>query len=196
VLNKALRELEAETIINMGFFMHDLHHQIKALYQQQIGSYHGQSFIVYRGQGLPKTDFNKLTKNKNGLMSFNNFLSTSTDQEMARSFAAAASTETGMVGILYKITVDPSISSFPFASIREASFYKTEEEILFSMHTVFRIGNISELDNNNQMYEAELRLTADDDQQLRTLTEHIREESDGSGWEQIGVLLIKIGRTI
>ena len=31
-----------------------------------------------------------------------------------------------------------------FAGIREVSYYQTEEEILFSMHTVFRIGEIKQ----------------------------------------------------
>ena len=87
MLNQALRTMEADIIINMGFFIRDLHHEIKQLHQQQLSSYHRKSFIVYRGQGLSKTDFEKLLKTKGGLMSFNNFLSTSTEQEVSLSFA-------------------------------------------------------------------------------------------------------------
>jgi hypothetical protein len=39
MLNRALRNLEGDTIINMGFFMSDLHRQIDELYQKQISSY-------------------------------------------------------------------------------------------------------------------------------------------------------------
>jgi hypothetical protein len=77
MLNRALRTLEADTIITMGFFVRDLNQQIGELHKKQVGNYHGKSFIVYRGQGLLKTDFEKLQKTKGGLMSFNNFLSTS-----------------------------------------------------------------------------------------------------------------------
>jgi len=46
MLNQALRMLEADTIINMGFFIHDLDEQIKELHQKQVCSYHGKTFIV------------------------------------------------------------------------------------------------------------------------------------------------------
>jgi hypothetical protein len=77
MLNRALRNLEGDIIINMGFFIHDLHRQIEGLYKTQVSSYRGKSFFVYRGRGLSTTDFDKLQKTKGGLISFNNFLSTS-----------------------------------------------------------------------------------------------------------------------
>jgi tetratricopeptide (TPR) repeat protein len=84
-------------------------------------------------------------------------------------------------------------SSAPFASIREVSHFQTEEEVLFSMHTVFRIGEITRIDNNISLYQVELTLTSDDDQQLYILTERNREETSGEkGWGRSSVLLIKI----
>jgi len=187
--------LEGDTIINMGFFIHDLHQQIQQLYQKQIGSYHGKSFTVYRGQGLLTVDFEKFVKSKGGLMSFNNFLSTSTQQEVSLGFAKIALTKTDMVGILFKMTIDPLVSSAPFASIREFSYFETEEEILFSMHTIFRIGEINKMDNNKLLYQVDLRFTADDDQQLHILTERIRNEVKGAtGWGRLGRLLIKLNQ--
>ena len=62
MLNRALRGLETNTLFVMGFFLCDLHDQIEQLHRQQIGDYHGQPFVVYRGQGLSTTDFEKLGK--------------------------------------------------------------------------------------------------------------------------------------
>ena len=195
MLNLALRMLEADTIINMGFFIRDLHKQIQELHRKQINNYQGNSFTVYRGQGLLKTDFDKLVESKGGLMSFNNFLSTSTKREVSLVFAEGASTNTSMVGILFTMTIDPSISSTTFASIREVSYFQTEEEVLFSMHTVFRIGEIQKIDNNSSLYQVDLKLTADDDQQLRILSERIRQEvADETGWRRLGQLLLKISQ--
>jgi tetratricopeptide (TPR) repeat protein len=195
MLNRALRTLEGDTIINMGFFIRDLHKQIEHLHEKQVSSYHGKPFKVYRGQGLLKTDFEKLVKSKNGLMSFNNFLSTSREREVSLIFAKDALTKTNMVGILFRMSIDPSVSSAPFASIREISYLQTEEEILFSMHTVFRIGDITKIDNNSALYQVNLRLTTDDDQQLRALTKRIREEVEGeTGWQRLGQLLIKLSQ--
>ena len=52
MLNDALRMLEAGAIINMGFFIYDLHHQLKQLHQKQVDSYQGKSF-----PSLPRTMF-------------------------------------------------------------------------------------------------------------------------------------------
>ncbi|CAF4162801.1 unnamed protein product, partial [Adineta steineri] len=176
MLNYALRSMEGDTIIDMGFFIHDLHQQIQQLHQQQVHSYHGKPFIVYRGQGLSKTNFEKLQKTNGALLSFNNFLSTSTEQNISL------------------MLIDPRVKSVPFASIKHMSYYNEEEEILFSMHTVFRVGAIKQLDSNKELYEVELQLTSDDDQQLRLLTDRIREEADGIGWERLGKLLLTIGQ--
>jgi hypothetical protein len=91
------------------------------------------------------------------------------------------------------MSIDSSVSCTPFASIDEVSYFQTEVEILFSMHTVFRIGEIKQIDSHNQLYQVELTLTSDDDPQLRILTERIREEAGGgTGWQKIGQLLLKI----
>jgi tetratricopeptide (TPR) repeat protein len=195
MLNRALRMLEGDTIINMGFFIRDLHQQIQELYRKQVGFYHGKSFILYRGQGLLKKDFEKLVQLKNGLMSFNNFLSTTKDPVVSLLFVEGALGSPNMVGILFKMTIDPSVSSAPFASIQNVSDFQTEQEILFSMHTVFRIGEINKMDNNDSLYQVDLKLTADDDQQLRTLTERIRKEFVGAtGWQRLGHLLGKLSQ--
>ncbi|CAF1004884.1 unnamed protein product [Adineta steineri] len=195
MLNDGLRFMEGDTIINMGFFIHDLHHQIQQLYQQQVNSYHGKPFIVYRGQGLSKPNFEKLQKTEGGLISFNSFLSTSADKEVSLQFAECASTDPNMVAILFIISIDPCLKSTPFAFINDLSHCKEENEILFSMHTVFRVGAIEHMSNENQLYQVELQLTSDDDQQLRLLTDRIREEvGDSTGWKRLGNLLLKIGQ--
>ncbi|CAF1498823.1 unnamed protein product [Adineta steineri] len=195
MLNRALRTLDGNIIINMGFFIHDLHQQLNKLHKQQLPSYDGKPFIVYRGQGLLKNDFEKLKKTKGGLMSFNSFLSTTNDRDVSFMYAECALGDPDMVGILFIMTIDPRVSSTPFASINEISYFKAEEEeILFSMHTVFRVGAIKQMKNNDRFYEVELQLTADDDEQLRQLTKCISEEAEGeSGWERLGSLLLKTG---
>ncbi|CAF0903085.1 unnamed protein product [Adineta steineri] len=195
MLNYGLRTLDADAIVTMGFFICHLHQQIQQLHEQQVNSYGRKPFVVYRGQGLMKSDFEKLQKTKGGLLSFNNFLSTSTNKEVSLGFAQCASTKLDTTGILFIMSIDPSIQSAPFASIKEESYFKEEDEILFSMHTVFRVNAIQHTNNNNQLYQVNLELTSDDDQQLRLLTDRIRQEAVGdSGWERLGRLLLKIGQ--
>ncbi|CAF1232014.1 unnamed protein product [Adineta steineri] len=195
MLNQALRNMDVDIIINMGFFLRDVHQQIQQLHEQQVSNHGRKHFLVYRGQGLIKSDFEKLQKAKGGLMSFNNFLSTSKDKEVSLRFAGDASTKPDTVGILFVMSIDPCLKSTPFASIKEESYFKEEEEILFSMHTVFRVNAIKQMDNKNQLYQVELQLTSDDDQQLRLHTDRIRKEIDVStGWRSLGKLLLTTGQ--
>ncbi|CAF5032533.1 unnamed protein product, partial [Rotaria sp. Silwood1] len=194
MLNRALRTLDGDIIIRMGFYLCDVHRQIEHLHSKQINKYHGKIFPLYRGQGLLTADFEKITKNKGGLLSFNNFLSTSKNRNVSHFFAESNLEAPNIVGVLFQIIIDPTESSTPFASIRELSEFAQEDEILFSMHTVFRIGDVRKIDKKSPLYEVDLKLTADDDQQLRRLTDRIAEEIDGTGWYRLGKLLLQIGQ--
>ncbi|CAF4061603.1 unnamed protein product [Adineta steineri] len=195
MLNDSLRCMDGNTIINMGFFIHDLHKQIQQLHQQQRSTYEYKPFIVYRGQGLSKANFEKLRKTKDSLISFNNFLSTSLEEAVSLVFARSASETADMIGILFKMLIDPRVESVPFASIKAISYFTEEDEILFSMHTVFRVNAIKQMNDESQLYQVELQLTSDDDQELRLLTDQLREEAVGdNGWYRLGSLLLKIGQ--
>ncbi|CAF2091242.1 unnamed protein product [Rotaria magnacalcarata] len=76
MLNRALLMLDMERMIKLGFFIRSLHLQLKKLHQEQSSNFQ-QVFTVYRGQGLSQQDFQNLCDSKGGLLSFNNFLSTS-----------------------------------------------------------------------------------------------------------------------
>jgi len=84
MLNRALRTMEVDLIIKMGFFIRDLHNHVAALHFEQYGGHHhSDSFTVYRGQGLSRTDFDHLKKTEGGLLAFNNFLSTSQNRNVS-----------------------------------------------------------------------------------------------------------------
>jgi tetratricopeptide (TPR) repeat protein len=197
MLNRALRLMDADVIIKMGFFIGDLHRQIERLYNDQLNENHtGVTFKVFRGQGLIKTDFEQMSKTKGGLMSFNNFLSTSIDCDTSLRFARRALLNPDMVGILFVMTIDPSQSTTPFASIKGISYFSEEDEILFSMHTIFRIHDIKQMDENQRLFQVDLTLTSDNDEDLRVLSKGIQEEidPDSKEWYRLGKLLLKIGQ--
>jgi tetratricopeptide (TPR) repeat protein len=199
MLNRTLRLMDVDVIIKIGFFIGDLHRHIERLHFEQFGSQNSvKSLTVYRGQGMSKTDFEQITKIKGGLISFNNFLSTSKDRDVSLRFARRALSNPHMVGILFVMTTNPSQSTTPFASIIDVSYYKgKEDEVLFSMHTVFRIGQIEPMDDDHRLFRMELTLTSDNDKDLRVLTDRIREETGPNveGWERLGLLLLKLGQS-
>lgn len=181
LLNRSLRMMDVDIIIRIGFFINDLHRHIDQLYQEQYRSHTSNSiFTVYRGQGMSKNEFDQLNKSNGGLISFNNFLSTSMSQTISLRFAQRALNNPDLVGVFFVMTIDPSQSTTPFASITDTSYYKTENEVLFSMHTVFRINNIQPVLENDQIYQVNLTLTSDNDPDLCTLTDTIRKETEKS----------------
>jgi hypothetical protein len=110
-----------------------------------------------------------MLQTKGGLISFNNFLSTSKRREISFSFAQMAAANPDLVGVLFTMHIDPDQSTTPFASIREVSYFQTEDEVLFSMHTVFRICDIKPMDGKNRLYEVALTLNSDNDEDLNEL---------------------------
>ncbi|CAF0731532.1 unnamed protein product [Adineta steineri] len=197
MLNQTLRLMDVDIIVRMGFFINDLHRDIQRLHSEQFhGQQSGKTFTVYRGQCLSKEDFTEMTKTKGGLLSFNNFLSTSKNRDVSLCFASQPATNSDLVGILFVILINPADSTTPFASVSNVSYFHTEDEVLFSMHTVFRIGDIHPVNRNNYLYQVNLTLTNDNDKDLRILTDQIRQETfpDSKGWYRLGLLLIKMGQ--
>ncbi|CAF0841786.1 unnamed protein product [Adineta steineri] len=198
ILNRGLRAMDLDLIINMGFFINDLHHQIDELYSQQFYEQSTKkTFVVYRGQSLSKVDFEQLKRKKGGLISFNNFLSTSKNQYTSLDFARKNLANPEIIGIFFIMTIDHSVSTTPFASITDISYFKKkEDEVLFSMHTVFCIDDIKQMDGHDRLFQVELTLTSEDDKDLRSLTDCITEETKRlSGWDRLALLLVKLGQS-
>ena len=156
MLNRALRLLESDIIVDLGFFIHDLHQQLELLHHEQFDGYHGPPLTLYRAQQLSTTDFAKLKKSRGGLVAFNSFLSTSSMKSVSVDFLNLISSAENMVRILFVMTVDPTISSATFADIEKHSFIKMEKEVLFSMHTVFRVGEMICLNEGKGPFEVQL----------------------------------------
>ncbi|CAF1530829.1 unnamed protein product, partial [Rotaria sp. Silwood1] len=118
MLNCGLRQMDVDIIMKLGFFIRHLHNHITELHREQQGSM-PTKFQVFRGQGLSMEDFEKMKKTKGGLMSFNNFLSTSRNREISfNGFARPATKNTNSVGLLFVINIDTAIctkSATPFA---------------------------------------------------------------------------------
>ena len=189
-LNRALRMQDVEFLAQIGFFAQDLHRQIEEYHSKNPNQ---STLILYRGQGLSKSDFEKLQKSKGGLLSFNCFLSTSLDRDVSYLLADSIQQTLDQTAILFIMEIDPSISSTPFARIDGISQFDEEAEILFSMHTVFRIGEMKQIDT--RLWEVNLKLTADNDPQLKSLTDYLRKEiNKADGWGQMSLLMMKMGK--
>ena len=61
MINRALRLMDVNLILKLGFFVGDLHRQIAQLHGEEFVDHDsGNNFTIYRGQGLTKGDFEKM----------------------------------------------------------------------------------------------------------------------------------------
>ncbi len=92
--------------------------------------------------------------------------------------------------------IDTTKSTTPFASIKHIGAFTQENEVLFSMHSVFRIDDIQPMCENQRLFQVDLTLTSDSDTNLQMLMKRIREEidPDRKEWYRLGKLLLKIGQ--
>ena len=192
LLNRALRTQDVRVLIKIGFFLRDVHQNIKQLHSESQHS--DDVFVVYRGQGMSNADFKRIKQCRDALLAFNNFLSTSFDKNVSLAFARRTLNNPQSIGILFKMTIDPRISSAPFAKLDHVSYFKeSEKELLFSMHTVFRIEGVEMI--GDRLWQVNLTLDNDAaDRELRHLTKSIREEVTGSKeWHQLASVLLRTG---
>ncbi|CAF0852822.1 unnamed protein product [Rotaria sordida] len=203
MLNRGLRQMDVDIILKMGFFIRHLHQHITNLHREQQNSKAAMpsKFQVFRGQGLSTEAFEKMKKTKGGLMSFNNFLSTSRNREISfKTFARPAAFDANTVGILFIMNIDTAIctaSSTPFVNVKDIGFFDDkEEEILFSTHTIFRIDRIERIEDKHtdRLWQVNLTLAGNQDDDFNKLTAHLREEhSWATGWARLGSILFKLG---
>ena len=199
MLNRALRMMDADLMVKLGFFIADLHRQIEELHREEFGGNGcNQELTVFRGQGMEQKDFEKMVASKGGLISFNCFLSTSRTDQISLVFAKRAVANPQLVGVLFVITIDPGLPDTPFASVAKVgAMGAKEDEVLFSMNSVFRIGQIEQLGDHPRLFRVELSMTSEKDDDLRLLMHRIREETfpQDDGWYRLGQVLWKMGES-
>lgn len=167
ILNTALRTCDLDIIYTMGIFIKDLH---KSLVELHKPLNENEILHLYRGQIVPTKDFERIQKNVGGLLSINQFLSTSTEPDVAKIYTVGAGDH--KTGVLFHITIDQQTSrTIYYANIKDYSKFKDEDEYLFTMGSVFRIDSIKQCNVDN-IWRVSLSLTDSHDVQLTSLTNY------------------------
>ena len=177
VLRGALGSQDINTIFKLRYYIYDLHNQLakgRASYIQSLPK-NKPLLTLYRGQRMSMIDLKKLQDNVGDLISFNSFLSTTNSCEAALFFAGCGqlSDSVSEVSVLYQITVDTRTPhSIPFAKIQYESIFKDEEEVLFSMASVFRVDTIEQY---GPLWVVDLSLIDKEDEHWSVLTAHLNQ---------------------
>lgn len=178
LLNKAFRTENIDIIFKFRFFIIDLHNQLRSLcngYIKFLRLCDLDYLSVYRGQQISVEELQKLKDNIGGLISINSFLSCTTDSDVAIVYAGDSTNHHHIASALFKIIVDldaiKTDDEQPFANVKEHSFFKFEDEVLFSMSTIFHIESI-EMIPNSHIWRIQLTFVKNDNPQMKELDEH------------------------
>ena len=177
LINNSLRFEDIDTLFKLRYYIYDLHNQLAQLQIQYIETLSADQSVLtlYRGQRMTIIELKKLQKNVDTLISMNSFLSTTTNAEAAIFFAGDGSLDNPEteVSVLYQITVDTRLPhSIPFAKIDYLSVYENEDEVLFSMASVFRIDQVEQYGN---LWVVDLTLINKEDEVWNSLTAHLND---------------------
>lgn len=170
LVNKALRTENIDNIFLYRFFINDLYRQLSRMHLQYISSAKSSTLTLYRGQLVSTTEFQKIKSNVNQYISINTFFSTSKSSEIAVGFFAGGSLRPVAECVLFEISVDISLKTQPFADIHKWSANQNEEEVLFTMGTIFKIESCEEF--NEDFWHIKLSLSNEQDERIRQLSDY------------------------
>ncbi|CAF0876265.1 unnamed protein product [Rotaria sordida] len=195
-LNKALRIENIDWLFHFRFFIRAIYNLLNELQQEQQNS--SSIEHVYRGQLMSSNEIVQLKNSIGGLISFNSFLSTSRDRNHTLFLLGDRPAVSGdLHPILFEIEANYRLVNVnkPFADITSMSaFADGEQETLFMIGSVFRLERTF-MEDNVTVFT--MSLCSEDDQDLRLLFEHMKNEI-GIGIDDtlltLGTLLWKSGR--
>jgi tetratricopeptide (TPR) repeat protein len=95
--------------------------------------------------------------------------------------------------VLFVIPIDRSMNTMTYADTQAESTMHDDSEILFTLHSVFRIESMDSMPNESGIYRVQLKLTSDNGQQLRCLIDYFERQREGTeSWHRVGRLLIQV----
>ncbi|CAF1061254.1 unnamed protein product [Adineta steineri] len=127
-------------------YIKDLCKQLEHLHEQNQSD---TPLTVFRGHGnMPMDQFENIKENIGNLISFNGFLSTTSDYNVALIFSGSELAE--YESVIYEIRTNYNSNNVVFADITQLSDMEDEKEFLFSLCSIFRIDDIIN-DEENQL---------------------------------------------
>jgi tetratricopeptide (TPR) repeat protein len=188
IINHALRTQNMCVLYKFRYFIKDLHDQFQLQLTQSINHWKG---TVYRGECLSMENLEEYSVGCNVM--YNSYLPASFCKKVALAFTSSVPNKSDFKSVLFRIDIDTdSPSSYCFACIADTNRMKDEEEVLFSIGTIFRINSIIDETDSGGPYIIDLTLDTDEKlPKLATVMQYYSKEL--YGWSQIGQLLLQMG---
>ncbi|CAF1280312.1 unnamed protein product [Didymodactylos carnosus] len=190
ILNKALRVQDIETLIAFRFFIIDLYQQLKHLQQSSMPD--KPITTVYRGQLISRNELNGLKSTVGQYLSFNSFLSTTREVDVAMLFVSHATDN--LQPVLFEIEVPSNINSNakPYADISSETEFGIEREVLFMLGSICKVIDVKD---DQIMCKVKLELRSEDDSQLKQLSDYLKNHlAKETSLYHLGYVLREMGK--
>ncbi|CAF1633646.1 unnamed protein product, partial [Didymodactylos carnosus] len=127
-LNKSLKDSDYNVLFALRFVIADLHKQLAGEHKKFRRSHNSDDpiFRVYRGQAIPIDELNLIRNSIGEFLSIQSFLSTSTDPEVAISFAKQVMPTSELTRILKKET-NGGVFSLGYLLYRQGNYEQTKK---------------------------------------------------------------------
>jgi len=171
LLNKAFRIQNFDLLLTFRFFIRD----IQRLIEQNKCTY---SLRVYRSYLMSNEEI-QLFKNSLGeFLSINGFFTTNFHRQQTISYLNNPDITSDHEKVLFEIFADPQIDSTkPFCNITPLSYYSNEEQLMFSLGTIFQLQSIHQQDEGkDRIWIIRMKLSTDKHRQLKSSFEYIKNQ--------------------
>lgn len=139
LLNRTCRLGNIKDMFKLAFYMADLNAQLKILHNEYYYSF-SEKMHVYRGRSMSKIEYEKLKNSIGDLVVTKSFLSTTTRRHVASFYAGTGAQGPDSVpAILHLIINKHRNETKSFARLLYNSEIRSDDEVLISIGTVFRI---------------------------------------------------------
>lgn len=191
MLDRAFQSQDLEILYRMGFFLRDLQAHLERLQPETLKN-HKLPIVVYRAHNATNEDFEKIRSIQGNLLSFNNFIMADTNSEPSFALARTCQSSNNSVGLIFRIKIETKHTFTPYVSLQNLGYSSDLNTfLLFSMHSIFRINEFIELEN--RLWQIDLTLTANNDEQVRCLNDVLKETTHGStGWFKLPDLMTSV----
>jgi tetratricopeptide (TPR) repeat protein len=175
LVGRAFRSEDCERIFIFRRYIIDLHCELDKLIKKQDTL--RTICPLYRGKKLHETVLQQLQDNIGGLISMNGFLSTTYNRRTALEvFAGVGQNRSDYESVLFEIHIDHTMITRTYADISWISQYPEEEEVLFTIGSIWKIDSI-EKNTENLFWTVKLIDCSDNDIRIVPFFEELPDDS-------------------
>ena len=157
-INQILRSSDIDAMFKLRYILTDLYTHLHHTYKQGVTqSGCDVSGPYYRGQLMFRKDFDLFSELRGNVISIKTFLSATTSMQIALMYAGRYLEIPDLISVVFTIETERSQLIRPYANISLHSMFPDEDEVLFAMGSVFRVGNIRLLPDSENIWTIQFR---------------------------------------